>query len=222
MGSTTLCFPWDLVCCVYGPLTEARGFRGARDGRVFLRVTGGTNSVRILYNSVFSKGARRLVEEVGETRFTGRGVTVCGPYVSMECSGSRIISRSTRDVPSVPVSSPTGVLRLSRNIRIMNISRTGFFSRDLVSIILALTGGNIEIVVTNLSRSFLNGPFNPVPTLVTITRSIRGMRTVYIGYNDPTGRSRHLSGDDSLIILKRASVCRPLYHRYCGTTVTRR
>lgn len=177
--------------------------------------------VRMVYNSVFSKGARRLVHHVGQTGFTHRHMRVFGPTVSAHCSRNSIISRSDGSVSSAPVSSSTDVLLFASRVSMMNVSRTRFFSDKLVSMYGRLTGGKIHIVVTKLSVSFGKIPFNPVPTLYTVTSRISGMRTVYIGYKRLTSFSRHAIGGSGRILLKRATRCRPLYQRYCRHTLRR-
>lgn len=173
----------------------------------------------MVYNSVFSNGARRLVHHLGHTGFTGRGIRVFGPHVSIHCSRRRIISRSTGTVHSAPISSTQGVLLVASSISVINVSRTRFFSSNVVRIYHRLTSDNIQIVITKLSVSCANGPFNPVPTLVTATRCIAGIRTVYIHYNGLTRRSRHLARSRGLIVLNRASSCRTVYHRYFGRLI---
>lgn len=129
------------------------------------------------------------------------------------------MSRSDRSVTSAPVSSSTDVLLFASRVSMINVSRTRFFSDNLVSMYGRLTGGNVHIVMTKLSVSFHNVPFNPVPKLYTVTSRISGMRTVYIGYNRLTSFSRHAIGGSGRMLLKRARRCRPLYQRYCRRTV---
>lgn len=178
--------------------------------------------VRIIYKSVFSKGARRLVQEVGHTDFTERGIRVFGPTVSAHCSRSGMIDRSRGSVQSAPVRSSKSVLLLTSSVSIINVSRTRFLSGKLIRIYGRLTGHNMHIVITKLSVSFGNIPFNPVPTLYTVTSRIAGIRTVYIGYNTLTCIDRQLITGSGHILLNRRSRCRPLYESYCRGTVDRR
>lgn len=178
--------------------------------------------VRMVYNSVFSNGARRLVHHLGETGFTHRQIRVFGPTVSAHCSRRRIMSRSDGSVTSAPVSSSTDVLLFSSSGSMINVSRTRFFSRNLISMYGGLTSGKVEIVITKLSVSFEEIPFKPVPTLLTVTSRMAGIRTVYIGYKGLTCTARQVAGDRGQILLKRGTSCRPLYQAYCVRTLGRR
>lgn len=218
------CFVSGGLYCLYARVCLV----GRTQGRVVMlfsrsrvRRAGEENEVRVVYNSVFSKGARRLVHEVGETGFTHRHIRVFGPTVSAHCSRRSIISRSDRSVTSAPVSSSTDVLLFASRVSMINVSRTRFFSDKLVSVYGRLTGGNMHIVVTKLSVSFGKGPFKPVPRLYTVTSRMSGIRTVYIGYKRLTSFSRHAIGGSGRILLKRATRCRPLYERYCLHTLRR-
>lgn len=143
-----------------------------------------------------------------------------GPRVSGQCDSRTIISRGKASIVTEPVSRSASVFGcVATSVSLVTVSRIRFFSSRVMGIVRRLTSDKRHIVTTKLSRSFHKRPFNRVPTVVSVTRLIAGLRTIYTIYNSPTDHARHLVGkgptscSSPIVLINTSRTCRPHYHR---------
>lgn len=176
-------------------------------------------SIEVICGSMFSGKTEELIRRLKRAKLAKLKTAVFKPYVDIRYENEKIVSHDSKKITSTRINSPSEMLKLVADIKVVAIDEAQFFSEDLIDVCNTLANQGKRVIVAGLDMDFLGKPFGVIPQLLAIAEHITKVHAICIDCGNIANHSFRLSNSQELVQLGQKKEYKPLC-RECFTKNT--
>ncbi len=176
-------------------------------------------SIEVICGSMFSGKTEELIRRLKRAKLAKLKTAVFKPYVDIRYENEKIVSHDSNKITSTRINSPSEILKLVADIKVVAIDEAQFFNEDLIDICNTLANQGKRVIVAGLDMDFLGKPFGVIPQLLAIAEHITKVHAICIDCGNVANHSFRLSNSQELVQLGQKKEYKPLC-RECFTKNT--
>ena len=174
-------------------------------------------SIEVICGSMFSGKTEELLRRLKRAEFAKLKTAVFKPQVDVRYDNEKVVSHDSNIILSTPVNSPSEILNLVNNIKVVAIDEAQFFNEDLVAVCNMLANKGKRVIIAGLDMDFLGKPFGVMPQLLAIAEHITKVHAICIDCGNIANHSFRLTKNQELVQLGQGDEYKPLC-RKCFTS----
>jgi thymidine kinase len=167
-------------------------------------------SVEVICGSMFSGKTEELLRRLKRAKFAKLKIAVFKPRVDVRYDNENIVSHDSHKVISTPVKSPSDILRLVNDEKVVAIDEAQFFNEDLVAVTNELAREGKRVIIAGLDMDFLGNPFGVMPKILAIAEHITKVHAICIDCGGIASHSFRLTKNQELVQLGQKDEYKPL------------
>ena len=175
-------------------------------------------SIEVICGSMFSGKTEELLRRLKRAEFAKLKTAVFKPQVDIRYDNEKVVSHDSNTIVSTPVNSPSEILSLVNDSKVVAIDEAQFFDDQLVVVCNHLANRGTRVIVAGLDMDYLGKPFGPIPGLMATAEHVTKVHAICLKCGDLANHSNRLNAKDSLIQLGEKEAYEPLC-RGCFSTL---
>ena len=173
-------------------------------------------SVEVICGSMFSGKTEELLRRLKRAEFAKLKISVFKPQVDIRYHNEKVVSHDSNTIISTPINSPSEILRLVNDSKVVAIDEAQFFNDDLIAVCNTLANQGRRVIIAGLDMDFLGKPFGVMPQLLAIAEHITKVHAICIDCGGIANHSFRLTKNQELVQLGQKNEYKPLC-RQCFT-----
>ena len=136
---------------------------------------GNTSSgwIEVIAGSMFSGKSEELIRRLRRAKIARLKVQVFKPEIDVRYSRDHIVSHSEMRHESRTATTAAEILaQVEQDTQVVGIDEGQFFDNDLISVVNALAGRGLRVIVAGLDQDYTGKPFEPMPQLLAVAEFI--------------------------------------------------
>ena len=167
-------------------------------------------SIEVICGSMFSGKTEELIRRLKRAEFAKLKIAVFKPQIDVRYDNKKVVSHDSNTIVSTPVKSPSEILTLVNNSKVVAIDEAQFFNNDLVPVCNTLANEGIRVIIAGLDMDFLGEPFGVMPQLLAIAENITKVHAICIDCGEIANHSFRLTKNQELVQLGQKDEYKPL------------
>ncbi|MBU1238071.1 thymidine kinase [Myxococcota bacterium] len=161
-----------------------------------------TGWMEVIVGPMFSGKTEELIRRLRRARYARQRVGVFKPSIDDRFSETEIVSRAQAALPSVSLSNPFDILKLSEDLEVVGIDEVHFFDERIVEVAESLANNGKRVLLAGLDLDFQAQPFANVITLMGLAEFVTKTLAICMSCGNPAARSQRLaSGGKERIVV---------------------
>jgi thymidine kinase len=173
-------------------------------------------SIEVICGSMFSGKTEELLRRLKRAEFAKLKIAVFKPQVDVRYDDEKVVSHDSNTIVSKPVKSPSEILNLVNDVKVVAIDEAQFFNDELVVVCNMLAIQGKRVIIAGLDMDFLGKPFGVMPQLLAIAEHITKVHAICIDCGGIANHSFRLTKNQELVQLGQKDEYKPLC-RQCFT-----
>jgi len=167
-------------------------------------------SIEVICGSMFSGKTEELLRRLKRAEFAKLKTSVFKPQVDVRYDNEKIVSHDTNIIVSTPIKSPSEILPLVNDSKVVAIDEAQFFNDELIAVCNTLARQGKRIIIAGLDMDFLGKPFGVMPQLLAIAEHITKVHAICINCGGIANHSFRLTKNQDLVQLGEKDEYKPL------------
>lgn len=166
--------------------------------------------VEVICGSMFSGKTEELIRRLKRAQFANQKIAIFKPTTDNRYSAVDVVSHDLHSISSTPVSSPSAMLDLASDVKVVGVDEAQFFDHTLVEVVQTLANRGIRVIVAGLDTDYLGHPFGPMPSLMAIAEDVQKVHAICVKCGALANHSHRLSDSKKLVVLGEKDFYEPL------------
>ena len=167
-------------------------------------------SIEIICGSMFSGKTEELLRRLKRAEFAKLQTTVFKPHIDIRYDNKNVVSHDLNTIISKAVKSPTEILNLGNESKVIGIDEAQFFNDELISVCNKLANQGKRVIIAGLDMDFLGKPFGVMPQLLAIAEHVTKVHAICIDCGEIANYSFRLTKNKEQIQLGQKDEYKPL------------
>ena len=167
-------------------------------------------SIEVICGSMFSGNTEELLRRLKRAEFAKLKISVFKPQIDIRYDDKRVVSHDSNTILSKAVSSPSEILDLVNDSKVVAIDEAQFFNDDILVVCNTLANLGKRVIIAGLDMDFLGKPFGVMPQLLAIAEHITKVHAICIDCGGIANYSFRLTKNKELVQLGQKNEYKPL------------
>ena len=160
-----------------------------------------SGSIEVICGSMFSGKTEELLRRLKRAEFAKLKTAVFKPQVDIRYDDEKVVSHDSNTIVSTPVNSPSEILSLANDSKVVAIDEAQFFNDDLIAVCNTLANKGKRVIIAGLDMDFLGKPFGVMPQLLAIAEHITKVHAICVDCSAIANHSYRKTTDTTLVKL---------------------
>ena len=176
-------------------------------------------SIEVICGSMFSGKTEELLRRLKRAEFAKLKIAVFKPQIDVRYDNEKVVSHDSNTIISTPVNSPSEILTLVNDAKVVAIDEAQFFNDDLIAVCNTLANQGKRVIIAGLDMDFLGKPFGVMPQLLAIAEHITKVHAICIDCGEIANHSFRLTKNQELVQLGQQNEYKPLCRQCFSNTI---
>ena len=149
-----------------------------------------TGWIEVICGCMFSGKTEELIRRCRRAKIAKLEVKIFKPHIDNRYSSENIVSHSEQSLPSVMVSSPEDILRMSNDAQVIGIDEAQFFGNSLIEVCEQLADQGKRVIIAGLDQDYRGIPFEPMPQLLAVAEYITKTLAICVQCGNPADKTQ--------------------------------
>lgn len=164
----------------------------------------------MICGSMFSGKTEELIRRLRRAQFANQKIAIFKPVTDNRYSDVDVVSHDFHSIKSKPVSSPSEMLDIDPDVRVVGIDEAQFFDDTLVEVCQQLADRGTRVIAAGLDTDYLGKPFGPMPALLAVAEDVQKVHAICVRCGGLANHSHRLSKSKELVVLGEKDLYEPL------------
>lgn len=164
----------------------------------------------MICGSMFSGKTEELIRRLKRAQFANQKIAIFKPVTDNRYSEADVVSHDLHSIKSKPVSSPSEMLDIAPDVRVVGIDEAQFFDSSLVDVCQQLADRGVRVIAAGLDTDYLGKPFGPIPSLLAVAEDVQKVHAICVRCGGLANHSHRLSKSKELVLLGEKDIYEPL------------
>lgn len=165
-------------------------------------VKGNMGWIEVIVGPMFSGKSEELIRRLRRAEIARKRVQIFKPVIDDRYSKNGIVSHSGLEIQSDTVADADEIVRkVNLLTEVVGIDEGQFLGPGLVTVCQKLAEAGKRVIVSGLDMDYLGRPFEPMPTLLTVSEEITKLLAICIRCGNPAVHTQRLVHSDELIVV---------------------
>ena len=166
--------------------------------------------VEVICGSMFSGKTEELIRRLKRAQFANQKIAIFKPCIDVRYSEEDVVSHDLHSIKSHPVKSPSQMLEIDDDVKVVGIDEAQFFDSSLIDVVQTLANKGIRVIIAGLDTDYLGKPFGPMPSLMAIAEDVQKVHAICVRCGNLANHSHRLSRSRQLVVLGEKDIYEPL------------
>lgn len=166
--------------------------------------------VEVICGSMFSGKTEELIRRLKRAQFANQKIAIFKPCIDVRYSEEDVVSHDLHSIKSRPVKSPSQMLEIDDDVKVVGIDEAQFFDSSLIDVVQTLANKGIRVIIAGLDTDYLGKPFGPMPSLMAIAEDVQKVHAICVRCGNLANHSHRLSRSKQLVVLGEKDIYEPL------------
>ena len=158
-------------------------------------------SIEVICGSMFSGKTEELLRRLKRAEFAKQKIAVFKPQVDIRYDSEKVVSHDSNTIVSTPVNSPSEILSLVNDSKVVAIDEAQFFNDDLIAVCNTLANKGKRVIIAGLDMDYLGNPFGPIPNLMATAEYVSKVHAICVDCGDLAMHSNRITASKDLVHL---------------------
>lgn len=169
-----------------------------------------SGSIEVICGSMFSGKTEELIRRLKRAQFANQKIEIFKPVTDNRYSDVDVVSHDLHSIKSKPISSPSEMLGIAPDVRVVGIDEAQFFDASLVDVCQQLANRGVRVIAAGLDTDYLGKPFGPIPSLLAVAEDVQKVHAICVKCGGLANHSHRLSKSRELVVLGEKDIYEPL------------
>ena len=166
--------------------------------------------IEVICGSMFSGKTEELIRRLKRAQFANQKIAIFKPVTDNRYSDVDVVSHDLHSIKSKPIVSPSEMLDIEPDVRVVGIDEAQFFDGSLVEVAQTLANRGVRVIAAGLDTDYLGKPFGPIPALLAVAEDVQKVHAICVRCGGLANHSHRLSKSKELVVLGEKDIYEPL------------
>ncbi|MCQ2174155.1 MAG: thymidine kinase [Bacteroidales bacterium] len=166
--------------------------------------------IEVVCGSMFSGKTEELIRRLRRAGFANQKMEIFKPAVDNRYSDVEVVSHDFHSIKSRPIASPSQMLEIEDDVRVVGVDEAQFFDQSLVDVCQTLANRGVRVIVAGLDTDYQGKPFGPMPMLMAVAEDVQKVHAICVKCGNLANHSHRLNKSRDLVVLGEKDVYEPL------------
>jgi len=166
--------------------------------------------IEVVCGSMFSGKTEELIRRLRRAQFANQKIAIFKPKVDNRYSDVEVVSHDFHKITSKPITTPTEMLEIDKDVQVVGIDEAQFFDYTLVDVCQELANRGVRVIAAGLDTDYLGKPFGPMPCLMAVAEDVQKVHAICVKCGNLANHSHRLSKSRELVVLGEKDTYEPL------------
>lgn len=176
--------------------------------------------IEVICGSMFSGKTEELIRRLKRAQFANQKIAIFKPCIDVRYSEEDVVSHDLHSIKSTPVKSPSEMLKIDDDVKVVGIDEAQFFDSSIVDVCQILANKGLRVIIAGLDTDYTGKPFGPMPALMAIAEDVQKVHAICVRCGNLANHSHRLSASKKLVVLGEKDVYEPLCRQCYNAAVS--